>query len=143
MKGLVRGKQQSFVISARLSEINDAERRALEVLTEWEGRGHSRRYVITAALLALDGKPIPKPAPPQVAGGIDANEIRNILAEPLSEMQRVMERVSQAAARMADGERGGSSHREMAELSREASGISRRFRDSLHAAVKFDEEDEE
>jgi hypothetical protein len=141
MKGLVRGKQQSFVISARLSEASDTERRALEVLTAWEGRGHSRRYVITAALLALDGQRVPAPAPAQVTGGIDANAILDVLAQPLGEMQRVMERISQAAAQMADGDRGSASQ-EMRQLSQEASGISRRFRESMHAAVKFDEDEE-
>ena len=74
----------SRIVSFRLDENQPDEKQALEVLEQWE-RKHQRRYILTSALLALDGKPIPTPTTIEGLGALIA-ELADIVSQ-LSNME--------------------------------------------------------
>lgn len=148
MTPLMRGKRTSHVISARLSERDHDELRALEVFQKWSERGkeYTARYIVTAALLALDGQRIPSPSPRDARGGgeVDLEPINKELRAVRSEMgdvSNMMQQIMTIVDQIADAGRRGN-RRDVERLHNEARGMSAGFVGNLRNAVDFDEDDE-
>lgn len=129
---------ESRVITARLSQAYKDEARALGVLDQWESKGNTRRYIVTAALLALDGARIPQPAP--VEGKADTEAFRSMFADALGDLKRL-------AKQMADGYQQGGAHpltsADVEQLNHDVDGIDREFKRSIYKSVRFGDEREE
>lgn len=138
---MIDRNKHSYVFTFRLSEAKPDEYRALEVMRAWEHRGHKVRYIVTAALNALEGARIPDPPPPEQEGGVDMDKVKALLDNRLREFDQVVGRLNDIADDLAHADQRGYTNEKRQDLRNEAGEISQRYRRSLRAAVDFGEDE--
>jgi len=98
-----RGSGKGVLFSARLHPDYPGEDTAIEILSRWEADGHERRYILAAALNALDH--IRVPPPPATAHGATRTKADAALLLRLAEIMQAIVEARVAGATQAQIER--------------------------------------
>lgn len=80
-------KKQGQVVQCRLHPKYEAEAEALEILEYWKEQGYQTRYIITAALNALEGYDLP---PVEASGGVDGLNLHRVRKSIVQDIETML-----------------------------------------------------
>ena len=115
-------KKKSRAYAFRLITTDEHEIRAIKIIERWRSEGHDLRYIMTSALLRLDGMMPPEPR------GIEGIE------NAISKLDEIVHELEQLGSVTAPAEVG--------RIQGEVRGLSTGLRGAMRQSVNFGEDDD-